>query len=74
MENNNPKKTWKAGLINLSAFEKEVEGNKFVTYTLSKAYKKKDSDKWEFGQSFTKDDIPKIQTILQEAYKEEVMQ
>jgi hypothetical protein len=74
MDNKNkPKKVYKAGLLSLSLWENENETNKNVSFTFQKAYKEENSEEWKYTQNLNLNDLPKLNLLIEEAYRENTL-
>lgn len=69
VENTKPVKTYKAGVLSLSLWENEAEEGTFKSFSFNKSYKDKE-DKWQQTQILKTSDLPKLKILLDEAYKD----
>lgn len=67
-ENNKPVKQFRAGAVNVSVFQREHNGTKFYNATPSRAYTKDDGKTWEYSDSFDRDDLPVVASLLNQAF------
>jgi len=73
-EINKPAKTYKAGVLSLTLWEnKSSEGEILKSFTIQRSYKDKD-EKWQHTTNLRTSDLPKLNLLLAEAYKEQIFQ
>lgn len=72
MTENKPIKTYRAGVLSLSYWEKELESGKAKTFSFQRSYKDK-AEKWQHTQTLTVQDLPKLKVLIEEAYKEQIL-
>jgi len=72
MANNKPTKKYKAQNITVDQWTNTTaEGKNYYTFSIQKAYKDKD-EKWQNTDSLHTQDLPKVITLLQQAYQESI--
>ena len=72
MVENRPIKTYKAGVLSLSLWENEGVEGKMKSFTFNRSYKDKE-DAWQKTQSLRTSDLPKMKILLDEAYKDLIL-
>lgn len=70
---NKPIKQFKAGALGVSAWQKRssVDGSFFYNATPSRVYKddkKPEGEQWQYTDSFSRDDLPIIAALLNQAF------
>lgn len=76
-ESNKPIQVYRAGVVSVSIFEntnQDKEGKDFTTksFAVQRAYTKDEGKTWEHTNSFKLNDVPKLISMLQKAYEEQV--
>jgi len=72
-KNNKPSKVYKAGVLNLSLWENITdEGDVLKSFTIQRSYKDKE-DKWKHTSNLRSSDLPRLKILLNEAYKELIL-
>jgi len=72
VDTNKPIKTYKVGVLSLSMWENDFKDGKTKTFTFQRAYKDS-NEKWQHTQQLRLSDLPKLNILLQEAYKDVVL-
>lgn len=72
-ENQPPIKKWKAGGLQLDAWQNKSEANsgEYHTYSYQRNYKDK-SGEWKKTQTLRANDLPKLRLLLEKAFEWEV--
>jgi len=68
-----PAKKWRAGVITLSMWENKFEDKIINSFTMQKSYKDK-NDEWQNKGSFNLYDLPKLTSLMDVAFTEQIME
>lgn len=64
MSKSKPEKKFSCGLVNVAVFLNQTTDRPFRSLVVSKAYKNPNSNKWEYGSSFTAADAIVLRRLL----------
>ena len=73
MEEKQKPKVYKNGLVEITLWERNINGNIFQTFNINKIYMDKTTKKWSKNNSFVMNDIDTIFTLLYEVKKDSVV-
>ncbi len=65
---NRPAKQFRCGAVSVSVFKREHNGEIFYNATPSRAYTKDDGKTWQYSDSFNRDELPLVASLLNQAF------
>lgn len=66
---NKPVKSFRVGVLQCSIWKRETDDDRtFYNTTVSRSFKRKDSEEWEYTDNFSRDDLPVIAQLLNWAF------
>jgi hypothetical protein len=65
---NRPTKQFRCGAVSVSVFKREHNGEVFYNATPSRAYTKDDGKTWNYSDSFSRDELPVVAALMNQAF------
>lgn len=63
-----PVKQFRCGAVGVSVFKREHNGDVFYNATPSRAYTKDDGKTWNYSDSFSRDELPVVAALMNQAF------
>jgi hypothetical protein len=67
-KDNKPVKTIRCGVVSASIWRREYDDGVFYSVVLSRSYKPKDSEEWQYSDSLNRDDVLLAAKLLDMAH------
>ena len=63
-----PAKQFRCGAVSVSIFKREHNGETYYNATPSRAYTKDEGKTWNYSDSFSRDELPVVASLLHQSF------